>query len=62
MGIVELMKERETNRLIEKVAEQKSYEFVKKLLAAKKFTIAEIADFAGVTETFVKKVKAGNKG
>lgn len=62
MGIVELMKERETNRLTEKVAEQKSYEFVKKLLAAKKFTIAEIADFAGVTETFVKKVKAGNKG
>ncbi len=62
MGIVELMKERETHRLIEKGAEQKSYEFVKKLLAAKKFTIAEIADFAGVTETFVKKVKAGNKG
>lgn len=59
MGIVELMKEREANRLIEKVAEQKSYEFIKKLLAAKRFSIAEIADFAGVTEAFVKKIKAG---
>ncbi|MGC4235802.1 MAG: hypothetical protein QM594_22700 [Niabella sp.] len=33
MGIVELIKERETNRLIEKGAEQKSYEFVKKIKA-----------------------------
>jgi metal-dependent amidase/aminoacylase/carboxypeptidase family protein len=37
--------------------EKKSYEVVKNLLAANKFTIAEIAIFANVTEAFVKKVK-----
>lgn len=36
---------------------KKSYEVVKNLLAANKFTIAEIANFANVTEAFVKKVK-----
>ncbi|HWK07104.1 MAG TPA: hypothetical protein VNS58_25900 [Puia sp.] len=37
--------------------EKKSFEIVKNLLAANKFTIAEIANFANVTEAFVKKVK-----
>jgi predicted transposase/invertase (TIGR01784 family) len=36
---------------------KKSYEVVKNLLAANKFTIAEIASLANVTEAFVKKVK-----
>jgi flagellar biosynthesis/type III secretory pathway protein FliH len=37
--------------------EKKSYEVVKNMLAANKFTIAEIANFANVTESFVRKVK-----
>ena len=36
-------------------------EVVRNLLSAAKFTIAEIANFAGVTEVFVKKIKTGNK-
>jgi hypothetical protein len=36
-------------------------EVVRNLLAAARFTIAEIANFAGVTEAFVKKVKSANK-
>ncbi len=43
---------------IEKGAEQKSYEFVVKLLDAGKFTVAEIANYATVSEDFVKKVHA----
>lgn len=39
-------------------AEQKSYEFVSNLLAAGKFTVAEIANYATVSESFVKKVRA----
>jgi len=38
--------------------EKKSYEVVSNLLSADKFTIAEIANFASVTEDFVRKVKA----
>ena len=37
---------------------QKSYMVVKNLLAAGKFSIAEIAGFADVSEAFVKKVQA----
>jgi hypothetical protein len=37
--------------------EKKSYEFVKKLLLADRFTVAEIANFASVTEDYVQKVK-----
>ncbi|MFT4092592.1 MAG: PD-(D/E)XK nuclease family transposase [Niabella sp.] len=48
-------------RGIEKGIEKGKEQFVKNLLAAGKFTIAEIAKFAGVTEAFVKKVKAGKK-
>jgi len=39
-------------------AEEKSYEVVVKLLDAGKFTVAEIANYASVTEDFVKKVRA----
>ncbi len=42
---------------LEQGAEAKSYEVVEKLLAAGKFTIAEIANFATVSEDFVKKVR-----
>jgi predicted transposase/invertase (TIGR01784 family) len=41
----------------EKGEQRKSVEIVKNLLAAGKFTIAEIAKYAGVTEDFVRKVK-----
>jgi predicted transposase YdaD len=37
--------------------EKKGHEVVKNLLIAGKFTIAEIANFANVTEDFVRKVK-----
>ena len=37
--------------------EKKSYEVVKNLLSANRFTIAEIASLTNVTEAFVKKVK-----
>jgi len=43
---------------IEKGAEQKSYEVVGNLLAAGKFTDSEIANFATVTEDFVRKVRS----
>ena len=39
-------------------AEQKSYEFVSNLLVAGKFTVAEIANYATVSEAFVKKIRA----
>jgi len=42
---------------MEKGAEKKSYEFVKNLLLADEFSIAKIASFANVTESFVRKVK-----
>ena len=38
--------------------EKKSYEVVSNLLAAGRFTISEIANFATVTEDFVKGVRA----
>jgi len=38
--------------------EKKSYEVVSKLILANRFTTAEIADFAGVAENFVQKVRA----
>lgn len=41
--------------------ETKSYEVVANLLETKKFTISEIANFAGVSEGFVRKVKKGIK-
>ena len=42
---------------IEKGSEEKSFEFVKNLLASNKFSIPEIANFADVSESFVRRVK-----
>jgi predicted transposase/invertase (TIGR01784 family) len=42
---------------IEQGEERKSYEVVKNLLAANKFTTAEVANFASVSEAFVLQVK-----
>jgi len=41
----------------EKGIEKKNFEVVENLLSANRFTVAEIANFAGVTESFVKKVQ-----
>lgn len=64
MGIVEMIREREIKALseeymekgIKKGIEKGKAEFVKKLFAANKFTVAEIANFAGVTDAYVRKV------
>ena len=42
---------------IEEGRETTSFLFVKKLLQAKRFTIAEIANFASVTDAYVRKIK-----
>jgi phage portal protein BeeE len=42
----------------EKGIEKKNFEVVENLLSANRFTVAEIANFAGVTESFVKKVQS----
>ena len=49
--------EHERKALLEKSIEKKNYEFVTNLLWADKFTIAEISNFANVSEAFVRKVK-----
>ena len=46
-----------TEKGLKEGEQRKSVEIVKNLLAAGKFTIAEIAKYAGVTEGFVRKVK-----
>jgi hypothetical protein len=53
--------QRGIERGIKKGAEGKSFEVVKKMLLSDKFTIAEIADLANVTEAFVNKVKKNLK-
>ena len=62
MGVIEVLKKQERQQGLEQGlqqgAEQKSYEVVSNLLAAGKFTDSEIANFASVTEDFVKKVRA----
>jgi hypothetical protein len=53
-----LKKERRRSRIeIEKNKAESKTEFVKNLLSANRFTIAEIATFASVSEDFVEKVK-----
>ena len=42
---------------IKETEQKRNIEFTKNLLAAGKFTIAEIAKYVGVTEEFVRKVK-----
>ncbi|MBX3257779.1 MAG: Rpn family recombination-promoting nuclease/putative transposase [Chitinophagaceae bacterium] len=46
---------------IEKGVEKKSREFIQNLLITERFSVPEIAGFAGVTEPFVKKVRASLK-
>ncbi|MBX2921963.1 MAG: Rpn family recombination-promoting nuclease/putative transposase [Chitinophagaceae bacterium] len=46
---------------IKKGIEKKSLEFIQNLLSAGKFSVSEIAGFAGVTESFVKKVRTSLK-
>lgn len=62
MGIIEVVKKRERQsglkQGVKQGLEQKSYEVVRNLLATSRFTMAEIADFATVTEEFVEKVRA----
>lgn len=57
MGIIETIKLLEREEAVEKTEAKKNYEFVANLLNADKFTVSEIANFANVTEAFVKKVK-----
>ncbi len=45
---------------LEEGVQNKSYEVVKNLLLSGRFTVAEVASFAGVTEEFVIKIKAEN--
>ena len=64
MGIIEtikmLAKEEGIEEGIEKGEQKKSYEVVLKLLQAGKFTVAEIANFASVSEAFVREVEKEN--
>ena len=65
MGIIETIKKIEREEGfemgMEKGIEKGKEEVVKNLLAADKFSISEIAGFAGVTEAFVKKMRAAFK-
>ena len=69
MGIIETIKKIEREEAfeigmekgIEKGIEKGKLQVVQNLLDAGKFTASEIAGFAGVTETFVKKVKGKKK-
>jgi len=62
MGVIEVLKKQERQQGLQQGlqqgAEQKSYEVVGNLLVAGKFTDSEIANFATVTEDFVRKVRA----
>ena len=58
MGVIEVLKKQERQQGLQQGAEQKSYEVVSNLLVAGKFTDSEIANFAMVTEDFVRKVRA----
>ncbi|MGH2642462.1 MAG: hypothetical protein ACRDE2_00815 [Chitinophagaceae bacterium] len=46
---------------IEKGRKEAKAQVIKKLLSAKKFTTSEIANFASVSESFVRRVKKGMK-
>jgi hypothetical protein len=65
MGIMETIKQIEREEVfekgIEKGIEKKSREFIQNLLTTGKFSVSEIAGFAGVTEPFVRKVRASLK-
>jgi hypothetical protein len=57
MGIRELVLDQAEKKGIEKGREESKTEGVKNLLLTNRFTDAEIANFAGVTEKFVLNVK-----
>ena len=54
---LELARKEGIEKGIEKGMEKGKSEVVRNLLSADKFSIAEIANFANVTEAFVRKVK-----
>lgn len=53
--------EKGIERGIEKGKEEMKKEIVRNLLNSQKFTVTEIANFAGVTESFVRRVASSNK-
>ena len=73
MGIIETIKQIEREEVFEKGIgkgrkkgveegiEKKSREFIQNLLTAGKFSVSAIAGFAGVAESFVRKVRASVK-
>ena len=61
MGIIETIKKIEREEGFERGMEKGKEQVVKNLLAADKFSISEIAGFAGVAEAFVKKIRVSLK-
>jgi predicted transposase/invertase (TIGR01784 family) len=57
MSTLDIFIEKGRKEGFEKGEEKKSYEVVKNLLSANKFTVPEIANFANVSEAFVLKVR-----
>lgn len=58
MGIIETINMLTREEALEEGEKRKSLEVVKNLLRVKKFSTSEIANFAGVTKSYVKKVEA----
>jgi hypothetical protein len=61
MGIREMVLDRAKKEGIQQGFEKGKTEVVKNLLLTGEFTIVQIANFAGVTEAFVRKVKKGQQ-
>jgi len=57
MGMTETINMLTKEEGIKEGIAKKSYEVVNKLLLAGKFSITEVANFANVTESFVRKVQ-----
>lgn len=57
MGIVEMIKEREVQEILQKGRDEGKAEIVGNLLVVNQFTDIEIATFAGVSEDFVRQVR-----
>ncbi len=57
-SVLKTAEEKGLEKGIEKGIEKKNFEVVQNLLSTNRFTIAEIANFAGVTESFVKKLQS----
>ena len=58
MGIIETITMLTREEALEEGEKRKSLEFVTNLLLAKRFSTSEIANFAGVSKSYVKKVEA----